>query len=79
MRTTIELSDEHRGRLLELAARRGLKGFSVLVQEAVDMYLKRPPIETASLREFRKLRGSIPRERAERLRAVATRIRTSWR
>jgi len=79
MRTTVELNDEHRARLLQLAARRGLKGFSPLIQEAVEMYLKQPPGESASLREFRKLRGSITREQADYAHAVARRLRKSWR
>lgn len=41
MRTTIELSDEHRSRLVELAARRGEKGFSPIVEEALDLYFAR--------------------------------------
>ena len=40
VRTTIELRDDHRARLLEMAARRGEKGFSSLVAEAVELYLK---------------------------------------
>src|SRR5687767_14891424 len=39
MRTTIELTDLQRAKLLELAAQRREKGFSGLVQEAVDRYL----------------------------------------
>ena len=39
MRTTIELSDEHRARLLELAARRGEKGFSSIVEEALARFV----------------------------------------
>ena len=39
-RTTIELTDLQRAQLLELAARRGERGFSKLVQEAVDAYLR---------------------------------------
>ena len=35
MRTTIEMKPEHRAKLFELAARRGAKGFSGLVAEAV--------------------------------------------
>ena len=38
MRTTIEMDDKHRAALLELAARRGEKGFSALVGEAIDAY-----------------------------------------
>ena len=39
MRTTVEISDSHRARLLKLAADRGEKGFSHLVREALDQYL----------------------------------------
>ena len=79
MRTTIELDDEHRARLMELAARRRLKGYSLIVQEAVDQYLKRGVSPAPGLKEFRKLRGSVSREQAEHLRSVASRVRASWR
>ena len=39
MRTTVEITSAQRARLLALAARRGDKGFSRLVQEALDAYL----------------------------------------
>jgi predicted transcriptional regulator len=39
VRTTIELRDELRAKLLEMAGRRGEKGFSHLVEEAVDRYI----------------------------------------
>src|SRR3972149_4767993 len=39
MRTTVEITDEQRARLLELAARRGEKGFSKLVQEALERFI----------------------------------------
>ena len=38
MRTTVEIKDEHRAQLLDLAARRGMKGFSELIEEALEMY-----------------------------------------
>lgn len=40
MRTTVELSDEIRAKLLDLAARRGERGFSSIVEEAVRRYLR---------------------------------------
>lgn len=54
MRTTIDLTSEQRSELLKLAARRGMKGFSSIVQEALDEYLRRQggkkqAIETALL------------------------------
>jgi metal-responsive CopG/Arc/MetJ family transcriptional regulator len=39
MRTTIELSDEHRAKLMALAAERGVRGFSELVRDAIEHYL----------------------------------------
>ncbi len=39
MRTTIELKPEHRARLADLAARKGAKGFSSIIAEAIDAYL----------------------------------------
>jgi metal-responsive CopG/Arc/MetJ family transcriptional regulator len=41
MRTTVELSDPLYRRLRAAAAERGLRGFSELVEEAVDAYLQR--------------------------------------
>lgn len=40
MRTTIELSDEHYVALRTLAAQRGFRGFSRLINEAVDLLLR---------------------------------------
>jgi predicted transcriptional regulator len=47
MRTTIELRDDQRARLLEIAAREGRKGFSHLIQEAVDRFLEEAPAPEA--------------------------------
>lgn len=79
MRTTIEITDEQRARLLELAARRGEKGFSRLIQEALDQYLRaldeRREARTLAL----GLRGSFKADEAERLRDETARLRGSWR
>lgn len=39
MRTTVEITDEQHVALAALAAKRGVRGFSVLVREAIDRYL----------------------------------------
>ena len=39
MRTTVEITDGQHQALSALAQRRGLRGFSQLVQEALDSYL----------------------------------------
>jgi hypothetical protein len=40
MRTTIEVSDRHRIILLSLSAQRGLRGYSGIIQEALDYYIE---------------------------------------
>ena len=42
MRTTIDLSDEQRSLLLAMAGKRRLRGYSLLVQEALAQYLHLP-------------------------------------
>lgn len=79
MRTTIELTDEHRAALLELAARRGEKGFSTLIAEALDVYLKRVSDGEGRRKATLALRGALRREDAEALRAATRAIRERWR
>jgi len=79
MRTTIEIKDEHRAKLLELAARRREKGFSGIVAEAVDAYLRALESGGGVREEALKQRGSLSAEGAERLRAQASSLRESWR
>jgi len=79
MRTTIELKPEHRARLLELAARRGEKGFSSVIAEAVDAYLKRTGDAERLRQRALSLRGKLGSRDAERLRREVRRIREFWR
>ena len=79
MRTTIEISDEHRSRLLELAARRGEKGFSRLVAEALDAYLRDESSAGERRRRALTLRGSLSDEEGEQMLAAAQSLRESWR
>jgi len=79
MRTTIEMKPEHRARLLELAARRGHKGFSQLIEEAVDAYLKADAASVETQRRTQALRGSLSSEDAQAMRDTTAAIRRSWR
>jgi hypothetical protein len=79
MRTTVEIADEHRARLLELAARRREKGFSRIVSEAIEQYLQTLDRAEADRRKVLKLRGSLSPQQAESLEAEAKLIRSSWR
>ena len=79
MRTTVEIDDEHRARLVELAARRKEKGFSRIVSEAIEQYLEALDRAEADRRKVLKLRGSLSRRQAESLETETARIRSSWR
>jgi predicted transcriptional regulator len=79
MRTTIELRDEHRARLLELAARRGEKGFSSVIAEALDEHLRRHDAGPVERRRALALRGTLSASDADRLRSTVEAIRESWR
>ena len=79
MRTTIEITDEHRAKLLELAARRNEKGFSSIVSEAIEQYLRALDSAAAERRKALKLRGSLSPRQARRLEERAAAIRSVWR
>jgi len=78
VRTTIEITPEQRTRLLELAARRGEKGFSRIVQEALDAYLRSRAGEDDK-RRILQLEGALSEEDAAALRKETRRIRDVWR
>jgi len=79
MRTTVEIDDEHRARLLQLAARRGDKGFSRIVSEAIEQYLTAFDRSEADRRKVLALRGALSLRQADRLRADTAQLRRSWR
>jgi len=79
MRTTIELPDEQRAKLLELAAKRGEKGFSVLVQEAVAAYLEQHASSGDRVKRALALRGALRGDEGEQLSEATQHARRSWR
>jgi hypothetical protein len=79
MRTTIEIPEEQRARLLELAARRGEKGFSKLIQEALEVYLEGERSQAEVRRRALKVRGAFSDRDAEQIRKSTRDIRGSWR
>lgn len=77
-RTTVEIPDDQRARLLELAARRGEKGLSGIVQEAIEMYL-RDQQNQARVKRAVGLRGRLSPKEADELVSATARIRKRWR
>lgn len=79
MRTTIELSDELRARLLAMAARRGEKGFSSLIERAVERYLEEEERRRARVQEAVSAIGSLDENEADRMRESVETLRSTWR
>ncbi len=75
MRTTVEVSDDVRARLLELAARKGLKGFSQLVQEALEGYLRELDSENEKVRRAVLLKGAFREKDANTMRGAIRALR----
>jgi metal-responsive CopG/Arc/MetJ family transcriptional regulator len=79
MRTTIEIPDRQRARLLELAAQRGEKGFSRLVQEAVERMLAESDSREVRTKAALAIEGSMGATEADELLASVGSIRSTWR
>ena len=79
MRTTIELTPAQRERLLAAAARRGEKGFSSIVGEALDRYFDEEAARMERVERALRAIGSISDEAADRMEADAAAVRSTWR
>jgi predicted transcriptional regulator len=79
MRTTVEISDSQRAKLLKLAAERGEKGFSRLVGEALERFLEEEGSRKDRIQNALALEGTFGNEAADAIEASARRIRSTWR
>jgi hypothetical protein len=79
VRTTIELTRAQRAMLLKIAAERGQKGFSKLVQEAIDRYINEEADRRKRVDDALKVLGTIDDAFADRLARTSRSIRESWR
>jgi hypothetical protein len=78
MRTTVEISDRHRSILLALAAQRGLRGYSEIVQEALEQYLASQTKGLEIKEKVLAMRGSWQQEEAEQTRSRLLELRERW-
>ncbi len=79
MRTTIEMTDTHRAALLDLAARRGLKGFSEIIREALDLYLQGERQREERAARALRARGALDDDEVLALRDSVAEARATWR
>jgi predicted DNA-binding protein len=79
MRTTIELTDQQRARLLELAARQGEKGFSRIIQEAVNRYLDDLERRQEAVHQALRVLGTLSEKSERTMRSSIDALRSRWR
>ncbi|MEM7049192.1 MAG: hypothetical protein AAF604_06010 [Acidobacteriota bacterium] len=79
MRTTVEITDEQRAKLLKLAAERREKGFSGVVQEALDHYFEAELDRRERVAAALEALGSLAAEEAEALERDVRKLRRTWR
>lgn len=78
VRTTIDISDEQRAKLLNLAAQRGQKGFSGIVREALDRYLSDEDRRMQRVRVALAARGALSGDDGSELQARVIDMRGRW-
>lgn len=79
MRTTVEMKPEHRAALLSLAAKRGEKGFSGVLEQAIDAFLAGESEREARKQKLLALDGVLSNEEADDLRRITRTSRESRR
>jgi Arc/MetJ family transcription regulator len=79
MRTTIEIKDKLRAELLKRTANEGAKGFSHIIEAALESYFDIEDRETDARKKALGLKGCLGRQDSERLRAETGKVRETWR
>lgn len=79
MRTTVEITDGQRADLLKLAAQRGDKGFSGIVREALDVYLRLHRAKRALVERALESEGTFSSAEADALERSVRALREKWR
>ncbi|MBO8140900.1 MAG: hypothetical protein H0Z37_01795 [Firmicutes bacterium] len=69
------MNNDQRAKLLAIAARRGLRGHSELIKEAVERYLQEEESRQASVQKVLELEGALTAEDEQK---AAQRIRETW-
>ena len=78
MRTTIEISDKHRSALLSIAAQKGLRGYSKIIEEAIDYYIANQSNSTGIKNNVLAMKGTWKKD-SEQIKANISELRKNWK
>ncbi len=73
------MKPEHRSALLALASRRGEKGFSAVLGEAIESFLRGEVEREKHRKTLLSLGASLSKKEGEDLRRTVKELRESWR
>lgn len=79
MRTTIELPDHLISVLHALAVKKGYRGYSKVIKDALNFYLKENERRETSKNKVLRMRGSWSEAEAEEIRTRLEEIRKNWK
>ncbi len=79
MRATIELPNRLRAAVLAVAARKGYRGYSRVIVEALEFYLAEKEAREGGLSKLLMLRGSWSEDEAKSVREGVKEARSNWR
>jgi metal-responsive CopG/Arc/MetJ family transcriptional regulator len=79
VRTTIEITDEQRAELLRMAGERGEKGFSRIIQQAIEEYLRGRQAARERTKAALAVLGTLSEASAARLKENVRELRSHWR
>ena len=77
MRTTIEISDKHRSALLSIAAQKGLRGYSKIIEDAIEHYINDREKLTGVKESVLAMKGGWGKEAAE-IKTGIKELRKNW-
>jgi hypothetical protein len=79
MGAAVELPDHLRAAVMAVAARKGHRGYSRVIVEAVEFYLAEKEAKESGLQDLLDLRGSWSSRQAASARTEISRQRKSWK
>lgn len=79
MRTTVEIPPEQRQALHAIAMKRGLRGYSKVIQEAVAFYIQNKKELKSERLELLRLKGSWSQATTRKVRKRIRQVRENWK
>lgn len=78
-RTTIVLSVKNRAKLISAAASRGLKGYSLVINEALELYFQGESLRAEKIKAALDVEGALRDSEANSLTERVLKVRAQWR